>query len=171
MITAILTLTLFSVIVTIIYSIVNGITPNLSSRKATRAMISLIEREGTVVDCGSGWGTVLFSLSKMEPERSLMGIENSPIPLLTARIINLITKSGIRFIRGNIYKIDLSEAAVILCYLYPGGMKRFSSEIIPKLKPGTVIISNYFALPGLAPEKSVILEDIYHSHIYRYCIK
>lgn len=167
----ILTLTLITVAVTLLFSIKNGISPNISSREARKAMISLIEKEGTVIDCGSGWGTLLFSLCRERPHCSCIGIENSPVPLLVSRLINCFTNSKIRFIRGDIYKADLSEADTVLCYLYPKGMKRFSSEAVPRLKPGCVIISNYFALPNHSPEKTVELNDIYRSRIYRYINK
>lgn len=166
-----LTSLLLSVLLIIIFSIKNGISPNFSSSRARRAMNSLIDKDGTVVDCGSGWGTLLFSTSKKYPEIKCIGIENSPIPLLISKFFSIFSKGDITFRWGNIYKNDYSDTSTILCYLYPAGMKRFSSRVVPSLKPGTTIISNYFALPDLDPEKTVQLNDLYKSKVYRYRIK
>lgn len=41
----------------------------------------------------------------------------------------------------------------VCCYLYPDVMKRLAKKLESDLRPGTVVISCNFALPGFTPSK------------------
>jgi hypothetical protein len=159
-------------------SLRNGISPMPASAKVRHAVageINRLSRTGTIVEAGSGWGTLAINLARQCPGWKLIGIENSPVPLWISRFfwrcisaINGISPDRISFINGNIYAYPYAEVDVIVCYLYPGAMKRLSEITKNRLSPGTRIISVCFALPGREPERIVTCGDLYRTKVYIY---
>ena len=60
----------------------------------------------------------------------------------------------IQFIKQDFFKTDLRDATVITLYLLPQANLRVRSEILPKLKKGTRIISNEYDLGDLPPNQT-----------------
>jgi precorrin-6B methylase 2 len=165
----------------VIVSLRNGISPMPSSAKVRFAVageINRLSRGGTIVEAGSGWGTLALYLARHCPGWKLVGIENSPVPLWISRFflrcllaVNGISLDSISFINGNIYTYPYAEVDVIVCYLYPGAMKRLSEIANNRLSPGTRIISVCFALPGWEPERIVTCGDLYRTKVYVYGVE
>jgi hypothetical protein len=61
-----------------------------------------------------------------------------------------------------------ADAKLILCYLYPGGMRKLKPKLEQELRPGTLIISNTFSIPGWEPVQVLPAEDFFHSAVYVY---
>jgi len=53
----------------------------------------------------------------------------------------------------NFFKADLSGADIVSCYLFPDVMHDLARKLTSELKPGAIIISFNFNLPGLDPEQ------------------
>ena len=119
------------------------------------AMLQLADvTAGDVVyDLGSGDGRIPIIAAQKYGARGL-GIEINP---------SLVTQSWgnandaevanrVKFIVGDLFDADLSEATVVTMYLSPSIMKR----LIPKLRalrPGTRIVSHQFDIPGWPPDQ------------------
>jgi hypothetical protein len=156
----------------------NGISPMPSSakvRSVVAAEINRLSRSGTIVEAGSGWGTLAMHLAKQCSGWKIIGIENSPVPLWVSRFfwqwtsaVNGISRDGISFINANIYTYPYEADDVIVCYLYPGAMKRLSEMAINRLPQGMRMISVCFALPGWKPERVVTCGDLYRTKVYVY---
>ena len=149
-----------------------GISPMPSSGKATRAMLDLIpENAGDcTVELGSGWGGLARALSRRRPEADIVAYELSFLPWLWSMgIARLAGHQRVTFVRRNFFDTELGEADVVLCYLFPGAMERLSKRLT-QLKPGSVIISNTFRLPGWEPDEVVELDDLYRTPVYRYVV-
>ena len=105
-----------------------------------------------VYDLGSGDGRIPIIAAQKYGARG-MGIEIDP---------RLVTQSWgnandgqvanrVKFIVGDLFAADLTEATVVTMYLSPSIMKR----LIPKLralKPGTRLVSHQFEMPGWPPD-------------------
>jgi hypothetical protein len=156
----------------------NGISPMPSSAKvrfAVAAEINRLSSGGTIIEAGSGWGTLALYLARYCPSWRIMGIENSPVPLwiskLILRFISKITGAfhdRVSFKSGDIYSFSYKEADIIVCYLYPDAMKRLSAILNQQLVPDARVISVCFALPGWQPKHVVTCGDLYHTKIYVY---
>ena len=153
---------------TVYWSIKNGIGPMPSSRKQKQLMIRSIpgDMEGSIFELGSGWGSLAFLAARRFPQCRIIGYENSPIPFLFSKII--YRSSNLRYERKDFLHVSLSGAAVILCYLYPGGMERLKPKLETELKPRSWIITNTFAVPGWQPHAVAEVNDVYRSKIYVY---
>ncbi|GGF93684.1 class I SAM-dependent methyltransferase [Paenibacillus abyssi] len=152
----------------------NGITPMPSSapvRGKVADEINRIAGQGTLVEAGSGWGTLAQHLAKHCSGWRVVGIENSFIPLWVSRIAaKLDSRAGVTMIRADLYMYPYDSADVVVCYLYPGAMLRLSTIFRERLVPGTRVISICFALPGWEPERVIICGDLYRTKVYVYAV-
>ncbi|UCF92769.1 MAG: class I SAM-dependent methyltransferase [Desulfobacterales bacterium] len=106
-----------------------------------------------LIDLGCGDGRVLRQARARYDVRAV-GYEINPLAYLQARLRCWGLKDvGIR--RQNFWRTRLSEADVVFCYLYPDVMGRLSDKLNAELKPGAVVVSCNFALPGWTPAKVV----------------
>ena len=153
------------------YTIKTGISPMPSSQKAFRAMYAAIENSGygTIVDAGSGWGTLVIALAKRYPQRKIIGYELSSFPWLVSLLRKHIHGlDNLSLYRKDYLTIDHFEASIILCYLYPGGMKQLEEKLGRDKHNIKVVISNTFAFPSLDYDKVEYLNDLYKSPVYVY---
>ena len=153
------------------FSVIIGITPMPSSPQACAAIVQASRQapEGTIVDLGSGWGTLLFALARQYPERRIVGYELSWIPCLYARFYKTIFGlQHVQIIRENFLKVDLPEPGLITCYLFPKGMVDLQAKLAGLPCDDILLISNTFALPNNEAVQTEYLDDLYHSPIYSY---
>jgi hypothetical protein len=155
----------------IYWSLRNGISPMPSSMKASKKILDAIPRElnGPIYELGSGWGTLALAVAKKFPENLVVGYETSPVPYWISRFFRFQTGvSNVQFKKEDFMDISLSEAALIICYLYPGAMRKLQEKLSKELQPGTWIISNTFAIPEWKPYAILDTQDLYRSLIYIY---
>jgi SAM-dependent methyltransferase len=120
-----------------------------------------------LVDLGCGDGRVLREAQKRYGVRTV-GYEINPLAYLKARIFSF-GSNKIKIRRQNFWEADLSDADVVFCYLYPDVMNRLATKLVDSLKPGAVVVSSNFSLPGLVPSKILKLESsLYNDPIYVY---
>lgn len=139
-----------------------------TSAAVRRAVVQELSRNPeaqTIVDAGSGWGTLCQAILGRFPEKRVIGIENSPVPLLAAR---LLARGRISYVRRSLYLYDYRKADLVVCYLYPGAMKRLSGILRNQLPPGAMVMSICFAMPGWEAERVVTCGDMYRTKIYIY---
>ena len=167
----VIALALAALISIVLTSLRAGISPMPSSRKAQKAIISAIppNTHGLIIDLGSGWGNVAFSLARSFPQATVRGVELSLIPWAVSRIgAALWGPSNLDIERGNFQDIPIEGAEVVVCYLYPGAMKSLKTKFEEELMPNTLIISNTFGITDWEPEEVITLNDIHQTPIYRY---
>lgn len=156
----------------------NGISPMPSSnlvRQAVADEVGRLSGQGLIVEAGSGWGTLALHVAKRCRGWRIVGIENSSIPLWVSRLIARLPlgknlKSSVTFIRGDLYAYPYGYVDLVICYLYPGAMKRLSPIFQERLAPGARIISVCFSLPGWQPERIITCGDLYRTKVYVYII-
>lgn len=179
LITGLIILLVFVAMGSIVYrSLRNGISPMPSSgavRRAVAAEINSLNRVRTIVEAGSGWGTLAFSITRQgrkvrrDIEPKIIGLENSMVPLLFSQLMSvMLAEEMVTFVRRDIYRFSYRDADVVVCYLFPRAMQSLSMIFQEQLSIGTRIISICFALPGWVPEKVIVCEDMYHTRIYVY---
>ncbi|MBU0993365.1 MAG: class I SAM-dependent methyltransferase [Proteobacteria bacterium] len=120
------------------------------------------------IDIGCGDGRALRKACRLYNVRGI-GYEVNPLAFLKAKCLSLGHKN-IRIFFKNFFKDKLSDADVIFCYLFPDVMKQVSKKLKSELKPGTVIGSCNFELPGFVPEKVLRPGNSLHNdpiYIYR----
>ena len=149
-----------------------GISPMPSSLRARAQIIELARRRSPSVlyELGGGFGSLAIPLAKQFPNAQVVAYELSWFPFSIAFL--RATFSGLDNLsvqRADFLHQDLSDADLLVCYLFPGGMHALASKL--ERKPcRTYVISNTFALPGHRPVETHRLNDLYKSPIYLYAL-
>jgi len=149
-----------------------GMSPMPSLSRARKAMLAMVPDEppgGTIIDMGSGWGSLAIPCARRFPERQVVGYELSFFPWLFSVVMaRLMGLGNLRFYRRDFQQADLSQATVLLCYLMPRGMGAVRTRL--QTDPGavTTVISHHFALAGHEPSQTMTLNDLYQTPVYCY---
>jgi len=168
---ALLVFALFAVISIACTTLQTGISPTMSSDKARQAMLALIDNpaNGPLIDLGSGWGTLVIALARKYPHQQVIGYELSWLPWLVSVLFRYSLRlNNLTLYRKDFKKVELSNASVLFCYLFPGGMFSLHEKLNRELSNEILIVSNTFALPSCHPTKIIRLKDIYKTPIYVY---
>ena len=134
-----------------------------TSRAKISAFIGAVpmRADQTLVDLGCGDGRVLREAQKRYGVHTI-GYEINPVAYLKARLFSF-GPYNIKIKRENFWEADLSGADVVFCYLYPDVMKKLAAKLAADLKPGTVVVSSNFSLPGFVPSRVLRLESSWHN--------
>jgi len=129
---------------------------NIAPKKIIRKMLKLAElRKGEILyDLGCGNGRILI-LGAKEFEAHGIGIEISPFCYLWSKfnVINNSLSGKVKIKFGNFFKTPISDADVITIFLSNRANKKLIPKFKKELKSGTRIVSYYWQIPGMIPEK------------------
>lgn len=153
------------------WTVRTGISPMPTTHKIKKALIKALPEhiEGTIVELGSGWGTLVFPIAKRYPACNVIGYELSPIPYAISQLRLLFSRyKNITFKRKDFFKDPLQDASVAICYLYPGAMQKLKEKFEKKGDADLLIVTHTFAIPGWTPEKVIRVDDLYKTQIYFY---
>lgn len=127
-----------------------------TSMKQVRRMLKAAKlKPGMVIyDLGSGDGRLVHTAAR-EYGATAIGYEISPLVWIWSLFLSIFWVSNAKLRFGNFWKKDVRDADVIVCYLLPKVMHRMEKELLPQLKPGTLIISNAFSMKELKPIKVI----------------
>lgn len=108
----------------------------------------------TVMDLGSGTGSVVFELAKRHPEAKFIGIELSFVWYGISVLRNLIhPRKNVSFRLGNLLTTDIRSADRIYLFGTPAGLtERLKKKIQTEAKADARIISYCFEMTGWKPE-------------------
>jgi predicted O-methyltransferase YrrM len=150
-----------------------GITPTPTGYKVQCLILEIcpLIPSGKIAELGSGWGILALALANHYPDQQVIGYEISPIPYVFSRCLKLFVHSPfLQLKRKNFFYVSLKEFDLIICYLYPGAMHQLKTKFEKELRPGTIIISHTFAVPGWTPSHFYKVDDLYQTPIYVYKI-
>lgn len=102
-----------------------------------------------LVDLGCGDGRVLRQARKKYSVRTI-GFEVNLLAYLKAQALSIGLKH-VEIRRKSFWSQNLAGADVIFCYLYPDVMRKLSTKLKTELKPGTLVVSCNFSVPGFKP--------------------
>lgn len=131
----------------------------LSSDQASAEIARRLPRRPgpRVIDLGCGTGGPLAHLARLRPDAELHGIDAAPFSWLVSRL-RLVGAARIRL--GSLWGVDLSGYDLVYAYLSPEPMARLWEKARREMRPGSVFISNTFAIPGVEPDEVVELNDL-----------
>jgi hypothetical protein len=111
-----------------------------------------------VVDLGSGDGVLVIAAAKRGARA--MGIEyDRGLVDLSRRNAEAAGVARLaKFVRGDIFKTDFSEATVVTTFLLPSMNLQLRPRILA-MKPGTRVVSNTFAIGEWEPDETATLDE------------
>jgi hypothetical protein len=168
----ILFILLFLGFVSIVYwSYKNGISPMPTSSKVKRTIFKALPTEvsGPIYELGSGWGTLAFPLAAHYPSHPIEAYESSPIPYFFSKARWFLKRHpNLHLHKKDFFTVSLKDASLIVCYLYPGAMRRLKDKFEQELPSNCLVITNTFSIPGWNPIAILESSDIYHTKVYVY---
>lgn len=162
-------ITLFGVLLFVYWSTFRTQVPlYLSSSKVRVALVPLLPAGPfRFMDVGSGVGGVLTDLSAIRRDGEYIGIESAPFPWLVSWLRILVGRHAnctARF--GSLWNCDLGEYDVVFAYLSPVPMAALWEKVQREMRPGSVFISNTFAVSAAPPDETVSVDDLHGSTLY-----
>lgn len=139
----------------------------LSSESVNQALETLLpqQQQFSFIDLGSGCGGLLKNLANAHGNGSFHGIESAPVPYVISKLRSLLG-SGYDVRWGDFWKHDFSRYDVVYAYLSPVPMNSLWQKAKKEMRPGSLLISNTFVIPGVAPDQSIRLNDFSNSTLY-----
>lgn len=139
----------------------------LSSRAAAKAVAHLLPRERsfTFVDIGSGFGGMLDFLARARPAGRYYGIEAAPLPFFFSRLRMALGLRSRQVNWGDYHDLDLGRFDVVYAYLSPAAMTALWAKASREMRAGSLLISNSFAVPGVAPADVVPVGEQGHASL------
>jgi protein-L-isoaspartate O-methyltransferase len=121
-----------------------------------------------VYDLGSGDGRIVIAAAQKFQARAV-GVELRADLCKAAeeRVKSLGLQDRVKFIHGNLLKVDLSPADVVTLYLLTSSNERLRPNLEKYLKPGARVVSNDYQIRGWKPSEVVhitaggLLHNIY----------
>ncbi len=124
-----------------------------TTAKRARRMIELakISKKDIVYDLGSGFGGLAILASKRAKKAVGIEFDSLRYAISIARAFFSGAKN-VRFIRGNLFEQDISDANVILLFLKQKTNQKLKAKFL-RLGKGTRIVSNIWTFEGWKPVK------------------
>ncbi|MBM4272579.1 MAG: hypothetical protein FJ139_10580 [Deltaproteobacteria bacterium] len=122
-----------------------------------------------LIDIGCGDGRVLKEANRRYGVKAL-GFEVNPLAYILARFRTMGMK-GVEVKWMDFWKVNVRDADVVFCYLFPDVMGRLTEKLEGELRPGTRVISCNFPLPGWKQGNVVFPQSSRHGdpiYLYRF---
>ncbi len=147
-----------------------GISPMPTSRKVRAAMLSLLPERttGVIHELGAGWGGLAVAIARRCPQARVIAWELSPLPFLVCWLrAKGVPNLEVR--RADFRTADLSQATVLVCYLFTGAMRALD-ERLRRERPGEplTLVTNTFLLHGWPEDVGLTVDDLHRSRVVRY---
>jgi len=117
----------------------------LSNPRAAQELALRLPMHGSLIDLGCGLGGPLAHVHKQRPDALLAGVETAPLNWLFTKL-RLFGHADIRL--RSLWDADLGTYDIVYAYLSPAPMARLADKARAEMKPGSLLISNTFAIPG-----------------------
>ena len=74
------------------------------------------------------------------------------------------------FLRGDYESLDFADYDAVFAYLSPAAMTALWRKARREMRPGTRLVSNTFAVPGVEPDETHAVEDLHRSTLFVYVV-
>lgn len=160
----------FGLLLLVYRGALNGQVPLYLSNLETAAALAeqIAERRNVrFLDLGAGVGSVLCPLAKARSDSHFTGVENAPATWLIGRW-RAAGLANCAWRWGDIWQTDLSGYDVVYAFLSPVPMPELWQKAQAEMRPGSVFISNSFAVPDVVPSRIVEVGDLRQTLLYCY---
>jgi 16S rRNA A1518/A1519 N6-dimethyltransferase RsmA/KsgA/DIM1 with predicted DNA glycosylase/AP lyase activity len=141
-----------------------------TSNGVTDAMLKLaqVTDKDVVYDLGSGDGAIVLRAAEKFGARGVgIEIDAGLVKESTERARKRGLSDKVRFIQGDLFKADISEATVVTLYLSNSINRRLAPKLMKELKPGSRVVSHRFDMYDWPPDEKVKAggRDVFLWHI------
>lgn len=147
-------LLLFLVFLALYWSTFRTQVPFFPSGRRTHEAVAALLPGGVpirFIDVGSGLGGLVLALADRRPESRFAGIELAPLPWLVSMLRARLASSRASFVRGDYTALDFADHDVVFAYLSPAAMPGLWLQARRQMRPGALLLSYEFSIPGVQP--------------------
>ena len=121
-----------------------------------------------VYDLGSGDGRIVIAAVRDFGVRKAIGVDINPVRIReaneNARKANVTNR--VKFVEGDIFEFDFSEATVLTMYLLTEVNIRLRPRVLSILKPGTRVVSHDFDMAEWEPDDIASMDSFRHVYLW-----
>jgi SAM-dependent methyltransferase len=103
-----------------------------------------------LIDLGSGDGRIVRAAAKRGARGLGIEYDSGLVALSERKAREEGVEAHARFVQGDIYQADISEATVVTVFLLPDVLRELAPRL-SALKPGTRVVANRFGVEGWRP--------------------
>ena len=113
-----------------------------------------VTAKDVVYDLGCGDGRIVITAAQKYGARAV-GVDIDPkrIAEATANAKAARVTDKVRFIEGDLFEADISDATVVTLYLLTRLNEKLKPKLLKELQPGTRVVSHAFDMGDWAPEQ------------------
>jgi hypothetical protein len=143
--------------------------PLFLSNKTTAVTVAglIPPHQCRVIDLGCGNGVLLSRLATLRPDCNFVGVEHAPLPWLWAWLVCL-GRANCKIRYGNFWRQPLTGFDLVYAFLSPAPMSQLWAKAQAEMLPGTLLISNSFAVPDAEPLQLVDIAGRHPTHLFCY---
>lgn len=109
-------------------------------------------------ELGSGDGRVVLEAARMGAIAT--GIEQSWLRVLYSRYqAHKLHLPNAKFLHGNIFNYNYSDADFIFIFLLPVGVTKLEPKLKKELRPGALVLTQSFHFPDFKPIKKFLIKN------------
>lgn len=140
-----------------------------SSKKISKMILTIIEdeKQETIIDLGSGFGTLAIFLARNLPHKKVIGYELSLFPYFFSLLLKKVLKlENLEFYKKDFLKEDLKDS-LLVCFLFPKGMEKLEDKLFDETI-NTTIVSSTFSFRNIKEREVFKVDDLYKTPIFYY---
>jgi hypothetical protein len=112
------------------------------------------------IDLGAGIGGTGLHLAKSRSGLLVEAVETAPLPFAIAWLRHqLFAPPNAKLSYANLWECDLGAYDVVYCFLSTAPMPALMDKARREMKPGALLVSNSFAVPGISADEIVEVDD------------
>jgi len=114
-----------------------------------------VTAKDVVIDLGSGDGRIPIAAAKRYGAQAV-GVEYDPklVKLSRENAAAAGVADRVRFVEGDLFKVDLSGASVVTVYLLPDVNRMLRDKLLAELKPGARLVAHDFDMESWRPDRT-----------------
>jgi hypothetical protein len=130
-----------------------------SSEAVLEALAERLPQGTRLLEAGCGDARLVLELAKRRPDIEIIGVENAWLTWCWARLRwwRQGRSSNVRIQFGNFWELDWSAYNAIYVFLSPEPMARLWRRFLVSAAPGSLLLSNSFAIPGVEADETLAL--------------
>jgi len=122
-----------------------------------------------VLDVGSGTGSFVLRLASLRPDWQVSGSELAPIPYLISRW-RAHRQHNAALYRRDFWNQSFATYGLVYAFLSPAPMAELWRKARQEMPPGSMLVSNSFPIPDLAPTLVISVGDRRQTQLFCYRI-
>ncbi len=141
----------------------------LSNRAACEELVRLVEHlpSPLALDLGAGFGGPMRALARRFPNGRFVSVEASPATWLVAWLLALPARN-VRVAWADLWLADITDADLVYVFLSPEPMPELWLHFCATAKPGALLVSNTFAVPGIDAQSVIELPGRADARLFVY---